>query len=226
MIDITRSFGVFDPSKFPTLPIHIIGVGATGSHVCENLIVQGFNGSQIHIYDFDKVEEHNIANQLYTIHDIGKLKVKALKHRIKRDYDEYINIYPSKVDSLSPLTGIIFLLIDSSREKLFKSAKFKPSIQLIVETGIDARIGRVVTVNPSKIGHNKYFEKNFLFPDDEKDDSERSVCGTRQVVANTVKIIASTAVWECMKCLNDSNYVGKHTTIATDPWYIDHKSIV
>ncbi|MCO6500489.1 MAG: ThiF family adenylyltransferase [Vicingus serpentipes] len=218
MIDVMRSSGVFNPGKFKD-DIHIIGVGATGSHVCEGLILQGINGSQINVYDFDIVEEHNIANQIYTYEDIGKPKVEALAFNIKNRYGENIKIHNAKVESAGEFKGVVYLLIDSSRETLFKSMKFKTGINLLIETGLDARAGRCVTIDPRNIKHVKYFESRYLFPDDTVDSGEVSVCGTRQVVANTVKILASIAVWDFMKWVNTES-IGKDVYFSTDPWFI------
>ena len=56
-------------------PIHIIGVGAVGSRVAELVVRLGFN--DIHIYDFDIVEDGNITNQIYTYRDMGMSKEDA-----------------------------------------------------------------------------------------------------------------------------------------------------
>lgn len=219
-----RSSGIFDPGKFKD-DIHIIGVGATGSHVCEGLILQGINGSQINVYDFDVVEEHNIANQIYTYKDVGKLKVEALANNIQYRYGESIKQHNKKLGKeVSSFEGVVFLLIDSSREEIFKSMKFQTKLPLLIETGLDARAGRCVCIDPRNIGHNKYFEANYLFKDDDSDPGEVSVCGTRQVVANTVKILSSIAVWEFMKWVNKGT-VGNFVYFSTDPWYMSEETI-
>ena len=58
----------------------ICGVGAIGSNLVENLARQGF--ANFRAIDFDRVEEHNINNQIYTENDIGKYKSQALEDRV------------------------------------------------------------------------------------------------------------------------------------------------
>lgn len=222
MIDISRSQGVLNPANFKD-EIHVIGVGAVGSTVVDGLIRQGFLGSQIHIYDFDVVEEHNIANQMYTYHDIGKPKVEALRDRIFQEYGETINIVNDKFDvNISKsIKGVVFLLVDSfkARKQIYQSMKNKPYIKAVIETRLDARAAVCMILSPCDIDHQKYFEATLL--DDGIDSSEVSACGTRQVVSQTVVILAGMAVWELIKWINNGSHIGKFTYICTDPWHIE-----
>ena len=61
-MDLVRQLEFFDPAKI-TEEIHIIGVGAIGSHIVEMLVRMGIE--DINIYDFDTVDEHNIPNQMF-----------------------------------------------------------------------------------------------------------------------------------------------------------------
>lgn len=51
--------------------IVIMGAGALGSRLLDALVCQGYIPA---IVDFDKVERHNLGNQLYGPPDVGKLK--------------------------------------------------------------------------------------------------------------------------------------------------------
>jgi tRNA A37 threonylcarbamoyladenosine dehydratase len=64
--------------KFAGTPITICGAGALGSWLAENLARQGFQ--TMRIIDFDRVEAHNLGNQLYTQADVGAFKVLALQN--------------------------------------------------------------------------------------------------------------------------------------------------
>ena len=89
MLDISRHRELFDAEQFNT-PITIIGVGATGSWLTLMLAKLGIK--DITVYDFDVVEEHNIANQAFCIHQIDKEKVIALSDIIAEETNTEINI--------------------------------------------------------------------------------------------------------------------------------------
>ena len=81
-IDYWRQLDIFDPMKF-NAPVVIIGAGALGGWVANVLTKSGVR--DLTVYDFDKVEEHNLPNQPYGIVDIGKLKVIALQELVFRN---------------------------------------------------------------------------------------------------------------------------------------------
>ena len=78
-MDLSKSYEFFKPEML-TSRVHVIGCGAIGSTVAENLVRFGI--TNITLYDFDKVEAHNIANQMFRSTDIGKLKIEALADQL------------------------------------------------------------------------------------------------------------------------------------------------
>ena len=60
--------------------ITVCGVGAIGSNLVENLSRQGFGNFRA--IDFDRVEEHNINNQIFTSTNIGQYKSAAVEDRV------------------------------------------------------------------------------------------------------------------------------------------------
>lgn len=67
--------------KLKEASVAIIGVGALGC-VCSELLARAGIG-KLMIYDFDKVEGHNLHRQtLYCESDVGKKKAEAAKHRL------------------------------------------------------------------------------------------------------------------------------------------------
>ena len=111
-MDLSKSYEFFKPEMCEER-IHIIGCGAIGSTVAENLVRFGLKN--ITLYDFDYVEPHNIANQMFRQTDIGKLKIEALA-------DMLCDINPDIKDSLKlvskgyvgqRLSGYVFLCVDN-----------------------------------------------------------------------------------------------------------------
>ena len=223
-IDNMRSQGIVDPVKFLG-DIHIVGVGATGSLVVDQLIRLGFGGNQIHIYDFDIVEEHNINNQLYCLEDIGKPKVQALKDTIRSRYNQIVHAHEVEVKSSDKLEGVVFVLTDtfSSRAAIMDSVFCDFNTKAIFETGLDARCFYTRTLNPCNTTHVNKFRES-LGNDDDPSGAEVSACGTRQVVFPTVSIVASAIVWEFIKWINGKE-LGSYFWMSLDPYHTIEESL-
>lgn len=111
-MDLTKSFEVFDPCSV-TDRIHIIGCGSVGSTIAENLARLGL--TKMTLWDFDRVEAHNLANQMFTEKDIGLLKVEATKKivcDINPEANEEIVLKPEGYKG-ERLVGIVFLCVDN-----------------------------------------------------------------------------------------------------------------
>ena len=81
MISTIRHENIIDPREHLHIPLHVVGLGATGSRLAMSLIELGF--TNIKFYDFDIVESHNLANQIYGFKDIGVPKTTALEREIE-----------------------------------------------------------------------------------------------------------------------------------------------
>jgi len=189
-IDPTRHLSVFSPEAFGNKRVDVIGCGATGSRITLSLVKLGIKN--IHCWDFDKVEEHNIANQIYFNGAIGLPKVEALE--IEADG---ITPHEEKVDGSQQLGEIVFLLTDtmSSRKEIWEGIKFQPNLRLLIETRMGADNGRIYTVNPKDMNHHKKWEDT-LYSDEE---AETSACGTSISVGPTAEIISGLAVWQLLR---------------------------
>ena len=111
-MDLSKSYEFFKPEMLQSR-VHIIGCGAIGSTVAENLARFGI--TNITLYDFDYVEPHNIANQMFRSTDIGKLKVEALADAlldINPDCKEGLKLVPEGWKG-QRLSGYVFLCVDN-----------------------------------------------------------------------------------------------------------------
>lgn len=68
---------LINDDKLAGLRFVVIGAGAIGSSFVIALSKMG--ARKITVYDFDNLEDHNLANQLYPKSQLGKPKVEALK---------------------------------------------------------------------------------------------------------------------------------------------------
>ncbi|MGB0388404.1 MAG: HesA/MoeB/ThiF family protein [Ardenticatenaceae bacterium] len=68
--------------KLAACRVTVCGAGAVGSNLVTNLVRQG--AQQVTVIDFDRVEQHNIGTQSYTLDDVGAFKVEMLQAELFR----------------------------------------------------------------------------------------------------------------------------------------------
>lgn len=111
-MNLAKSYEFFKPEMCRER-LHIIGCGAIGSTVAENLARFGL--TKITLYDFDVVESHNIANQMFTCDDIGKPKVEAVAEYLKKinpEIEADLRVV-GKGYTGQKLSGYVFLCVDN-----------------------------------------------------------------------------------------------------------------
>lgn len=196
IIDITRHVNVFSPDAFGNRRIDVIGAGASGSRIILSLAKLGLEN--IHVWDFDKVEPHNIANQAYTQADIGRFKVEAVQDLVEKATGLKINVHNERVDGSQKLGDVVFLLTDtmSSRKEIWqRGVRYKVGTKLMVETRMGTDEGRVYTINPMKPAQVKGWEGTLC----EDKVAEVSACGTSISVGPTAEFLSGLAVWQFMR---------------------------
>lgn len=128
-MNLNKHAEYFNPEKFND-EIHVIGVGAVGSTLVENLVRLGFK--EINIYDFDVVSEHNIANQMFDNDHIGMLKVDAVEQVAKRINPEVKIIkHPKGCEpEEDTFEGYVFLCVDNIdvRKQIIETNRYNPNI--------------------------------------------------------------------------------------------------
>lgn len=196
MIDLSKSYEFFQPEKDSTR-IHIIGCGSVGSTIAENLVRCGV--TKITLWDFDKVEAHNIVNQMFRQQDVGKLKVEALK-------DILMDINPEVKDSidLKPdgwqgkmLSGYIFLAVDSI--ELRRQIVEKHMDNTFVKAMFDVRTMLTGAQHYATPWNDYERKKGFLasmqFSHEEAaEETPVSACGVTLGIVTTVRLISALCV--------------------------------
>lgn len=193
MIETLRHLSVFVPEKFGNRRIDVIGVGATGSKVVLELAKLGI--TSIHVWDYDIVESHNVANQAYSNEHIGMPKVEALYNIVKEHCGTEINIHNEEVDGSQVLGPIIFLMVDSmkARKEIWnKAIRLNRKIEIMIESRMGMDHGIVYSVQPARVNHIKEWEATLF------DDSEavESLCGSPVSVGPTSSFVSSMCVWQ------------------------------
>lgn len=210
MATLARHEAIFKPEMLKDTPIHIIGCGATGSNLALSLVKLGV--PELHLYDMDVVEEHNIANQFFTDADIGKKKCVSLKENLGKfvtnPYSE-VHAHDAEVTSenaeIHIENGIIFCVTDSmsSRNDLFKDfAKANIRIDYWIETRMNLDTVRVYAIDPCNCIECRKYEET-LYTDE---NTVESACGTTQTAFPTASIVANQAVWMLLAHLNGKEH--------------------
>jgi molybdopterin/thiamine biosynthesis adenylyltransferase len=198
-MDYSRQQEIINPEEFnaKNIRIDVIGVGATGSWLTMILAKMGLQN--IHVWDADIVEKHNLPNQLYRIEDIGKPKVIATKDLVKSFTGIDVTAHAEFVDaSTKNLGNVIFLLTDTmrSRKEICQHClSYNMTTSLCIETRLAAKQGRIYAFNPSLKPDLKKWESS-LYEDKE---ANPSACGMTTTLGASASYIASMAVLQMIK---------------------------
>jgi molybdopterin/thiamine biosynthesis adenylyltransferase len=199
---------LMNPKNFGNKSISLVGVGATGSNIALTLAQLGWGDSNngqgiLKLFDGDIVEEHNLANQCFYPHDIGKPKVEAMNDIIKRKCNFSVQTFNKMVvtEDKDVQSTYVFLLTDTmkSRKEIFENClKYSFNTDMVIETRMGLRGGRIYAFNPH-ISEEVEAWKKTLCTDEEADVS---LCGTSQSIVVTAIYIASIA---CSKMIQHFN---------------------
>ncbi|NVZ07974.1 ThiF family adenylyltransferase [Allochromatium humboldtianum] len=201
MLSTLRHQEIFNPRDHDT-GITIVGAGAVGSRVFATLVELGL--TRIKVFDPDRVEEHNLANQLFMHRDIGIPKTEGLfdwavrklgcspTHVPKGMVFRPVAVTP---ESIHELDGTVFLLVDSleTRRQLVEALPTPCfDIPRVIDTRMAATHGVIYTFNPS----DEEQRAQYLATLGADEDAEVSACGSPFSVAPTAALIANLAVWQ------------------------------
>lgn len=206
-MDLSKSYEFFKP-EMCNERLHIIGCGAIGSTVAENLVRFGL--TNITLYDFDVVEKHNIANQMFRETDIGKLKTEALA--------EYLcSINPEAKADLKivnkgytgqKLSGYVFLCVDNI--DLRREIAEKCADNQYIKAMFDFRMRLTDAQHYAADWSNRDMIENFLktmaFSHEEaQKETPVSACNITLSVVPTVRIICAYGVANFINFVKDGN---------------------
>lgn len=195
-MDLSKSYEFLQPDKVRDR-IHVIGVGAIGSTICELLAKGGF--TKITIYDFDRVEAHNIANQMYTEEDIGMEKVDAIARRmiaINPEIKQGLKIERNGWDG-QRLTGYVFLAVDNIdlRRRIASENKDNPMIKAMFDFRMRLTDAQSYAADWGNRDMIEAFLNSMNFTQEEgKAETPVSACNIELSFASTVFTIVSAGI--------------------------------
>lgn len=191
-MDISKHMDFYNPMIDFKDQIHIIGCGAIGSTLAEMLTRMGFE--ELHLYDFDIVTEHNIANQMFNSKDIGQLKTFCIAYHCKLINPDIKIFKHDKGWDGQPLKGYVFLAVDNIdlRRQIATDNKYNQQIKGMFDFRMrfsDAQHYGADWHDPKAV---EAFIGTMQFTHEEaKAETPISACGTSLNIVTTVRIICS-----------------------------------
>lgn len=201
-----RSEEILSVDKLLNKTIHIVGCGATGSHLAIQLIKLGAN--KLMLWDFDTVEQHNLTNQIWEVADIGKQKIDVLVEKIL-EINPYIpekNLIKKGKWEGQFLEGYVFCCVDSMelRKEIYEINQYNTDIKVMFDPRLGSTTGSVYTYEWNE--HNiEELIKLSNFKDDEM-DVERSLCGTPINIGTTLQAVVNNLLINFVNYLNNELY--------------------
>lgn len=189
-MDTTKHIDFFNPQKVKE-EVHVIGAGAIGSNLSEQLVRLGFE--KIHLYDFDTIESRNITNQTYKEKDIDKKKIEALAEHLKEINSEVeLHLHSKGWQPDTPLEGYVFTTVDSIelRKEIYEENEMNMAVKLFTDLRIGLSEGQMYSTKP---GDFTRILSTMNFKDDEV-TVPVSACGTQMTVLPTIQAIVSMGV--------------------------------
>lgn len=193
-MNLSKSLDFFNPTTV-TERIHIIGCGSVGSAVAELLVRFGLK--KFTLYDFDKVEEKNLANQLFFKDNVGMLKVDAVEQMMKNINPEIEVKKVSEGWNGNRLNGYVFLCVDNIelRKLIADSNKANTNIKAMFDFRTGLTDAQHFSANWKVQSEIKSFIASMNFTHAEAtEETPTSACGIILGVAPTVRMIVDAGI--------------------------------
>ena len=219
-MDLTKSIEYFDPVQAKG-KCHIIGCGSVGSTVAEQLARLGI--TKFVLYDFDRVEPHNIANQMFVQRDIKQAKVDAVKRiilEINPEAEKGIEIVPEGYHGQA-LNGYVFLCVDNIdlRREICQKHRMNRSIKAVFDVRTRLEDAQHYAADWGDLKQVDNLIATMAFSHEEAHAATPvTACGTELGVAPTVRMICSLCVANFMNFVRGC---GLRTMVVCDPFKMD-----
>lgn len=202
-MDLTKSIEYFDPINVRG-KCHIIGCGSVGSTVAENLARLGV--TKFVLYDFDIVEPHNLANQMFVQSDIKKSKVEAVKKiicDINPEAESTIEVFEQGYTD-QKLNGYVFLAVDNIdlRREICEKNRMNKAIKAVFDFRTRLEDAQHYAADWGDMRQVDNLIKSMAFSHDEAHEATPvTACGTELGVAPTVRVICALGVTNFMNLI-------------------------
>jgi len=196
MIDLSKSYEFFKPEDCKER-IHIIGCGSVGSTVAE--LLARFGLTKLTLYDFDVVEPHNLANQMFRQEHVGMKKATALTVMLREINPETMGVVKVEQEGYTnqKLSGYVFMCVDSIelRREIAMANKNNPYIKAMFDFRTRLTDAQAYAADWSDMKMVDDFIRSMDFTHEEAAaETPVSACNVTLSVAPTVRMICSLGV--------------------------------
>lgn len=202
-MDLTKSIEYFNPVNVRG-KCHIIGCGSVGSTVAENLARLGV--TNFVLYDFDIVEPHNLANQMFVQNDVKKPKVEAVKKiicDINPEAESTIEVHGEGYTN-QKLNGYVFLAVDNIdlRREICQKNRMNKTIKAVFDFRTRLEDAQHYAADWGDMRQVDNLIKSMAFSHDEAHEATPvTACGTELGVAPTVRVVCALGVCNFMNLI-------------------------
>lgn len=195
----SRFSGAIWAEKIKEQVIILAGLGGIGSYV--GYLLSRIRPARIVIYDPDIVEGANMSGQMYSTRNIGNFKTNALAD-IMMSYSRYHSIYSNnRRYSFGELTSDIMIcgfdnmgarksFYESWKDRAIRYSGEDKDKLLFIDGRLAAEEFQVFCIKGTDEYHMKQYEENWLFSDEE---AEETICSYKQT-SHCANMIASIMV--------------------------------
>lgn len=195
MINLNKSREYFDPTSLGNTRCHIIGCGSVGGNVAVDLVRLGV--TKLTLYDFDTVEAHNLANQVFRQKDVGDTKIDAL-YSILAEINPDIDVkFQREGWTNQQLSGYVFLAPDNidTRRQIVETNQYNTYIKAMFDFRTELEGAQAFAADWSKPEQIENFLRTMDFTHEEAAEATPvSACGTTLGLGSVPRMIADLGV--------------------------------
>ena len=152
------------------------------------------------IYDYDKVESHNIPVQFFNLESVGSHKTTSLSKMIRHYSECRATPMTIKYKSNLPfMSQIVIATTDNmeSRKQIYKGC-LKSKVKLLIDARMGGEVFTIFTVDLTKKIEREKYEKTFH-------KTVNLKCTEKGIIYNTL-MIASSITSQLVKVMQDEKY--------------------